>query len=65
MSQYSGDDPYIDPVSGVLKNRLGITDEVSLEAAEADFAAERSRELKSPLTMRLFRVCRRRGLCYK
>jgi cell filamentation protein len=45
MPKYSGNDHYIDPESGVLKTRLGITDEASLEAAEADFAAERSREL--------------------
>jgi cell filamentation protein len=50
MPKYSGDDHYIDPESGVLKNRLGITDEASLESAEADFVAERSRELsETPL----------------
>jgi cell filamentation protein len=50
MPKYSGNDHYIDPESGVLKNRLGITDEASLEAAEADFVAERSRELsQTPL----------------
>ena len=45
MPKYSSNDHYIDPASGVLKNRLGITDEALLETAEADFAAERSREL--------------------
>jgi cell filamentation protein len=50
MPKYCGNDHYIDPESGVLKNRLGITDEASLEAAEADFVAERSRELsQTPL----------------
>ena len=50
MPKYSGNDHYIDPESGVLKNRLGITDQAVLEAAEADFAAERSRELwKTPI----------------
>jgi fido (protein-threonine AMPylation protein) len=50
MPKYAGDDHYIDPESGVLKNRLGITDEALLEAAEADFVAERSRELsQTPL----------------
>lgn len=50
MPKYSGDDHYIDPESGVLRNRLGITDEALLEMAEADFVAERSRELsQSPL----------------
>jgi cell filamentation protein len=50
MLKYSGNDHYIDPESGVLKNRLSITDEALLEAAEADFVAERSRELsETPL----------------
>ncbi len=50
MPKYSGDDPYIDPQSGVFKNRLGITDDALLKATEADFAAERSRELsQAPL----------------
>ena len=50
MSKYSGHDHYIDPASGVLKNRLGITDAAMLEATEADFVAARSRELsQTPL----------------
>ncbi|MGA8027776.1 MAG: Fic family protein [Bryobacteraceae bacterium] len=50
MPKYSGNDHYIDPESGVLKNRLGITDEALLETTEADFVAERSRELfETPL----------------
>jgi cell filamentation protein len=50
MPKYCGNDHYIDPESGVLKNRLGLADEASLEAAEADFVAERSRELsQTPL----------------
>jgi cell filamentation protein len=53
MPKYSGNDHYIDPESGVLKNRLGITDQALLEAAEADFVAERSRELsQTPLAGR-------------
>lgn len=32
-------DPYVDPRSGVLRNRLGITDEDELRAAEADITA--------------------------
>ena len=53
MPRYSGNDHYIDPESGVLKNRLNITDEALLEAIEADFVAERSRELfESPLNGR-------------
>jgi cell filamentation protein len=50
MPKYSGDDHYIDSEYGVLKNRLGISHEALLEAAEADFVAERSRELsQAPL----------------
>jgi cell filamentation protein len=45
MAKYSGDDRYTDPASGVLRNRLGIADAALLEATEADFVAERSREL--------------------
>lgn len=45
MSRSSGYDPYLDPVSGVLKNRFGITDGATLEATEADLVAARSREL--------------------
>ena len=44
MSRYSGSDPYLDS-SGVLKNRLGIGDETTLEQAEADIVAARSFEL--------------------
>jgi cell filamentation protein len=50
MSRYSTDDPYVDPATGVLRNRLGITDEATLEQAEADIVATRSYELsKTPL----------------
>src|ERR1700722_8550752 len=50
MSRYSGDDNYLDPVSGILKNRFGIVDAATLEIAEADLVAARSRELaQSPL----------------
>jgi cell filamentation protein len=45
MSRYSNDDIYLDLASGVLKNRFGITDADILNAAEADLAAARSREL--------------------
>jgi fido (protein-threonine AMPylation protein) len=45
MSRYSGRDHYLDPVTGVLKNRFGITDPLVLEATEADLVAARSREL--------------------
>ena len=50
MPNYSGNDPYIDLESGVLKIRLGITHEALLEATEADFVAEQSREIsQTPL----------------
>jgi fido (protein-threonine AMPylation protein) len=45
MSRYSSHDHYLDPVSGVLKNRLGITDAATLEEAEAALVATRSYEL--------------------
>jgi cell filamentation protein len=34
-------DPYLDLRTGVLRNRLGLTDPVALAAAEADFTAAR------------------------
>ena len=50
MSRYSSHDHYLDPDSGVLKNRLGITDAATLEKAEAALVATRSYELsKTPL----------------
>ncbi|MBV8806369.1 MAG: Fic family protein [Myxococcales bacterium] len=45
MSRYSSHDPYLDPASGVLKNRFGIADEATLEATEASLVAFRSYEL--------------------
>jgi cell filamentation protein len=35
-------DPYLDPQSGVLRNKFGITDQVSLDRAEANVVAVRS-----------------------
>jgi fido (protein-threonine AMPylation protein) len=50
MSRYSVDDPYVDPASGVLKNRLGITGAATLEETEAALVATRSYELsRTPL----------------
>ena len=49
MSRYSGNDPYLDPTTGVLKNRLNIADETSLEQTEADIVAARSYELSRTL----------------
>ena len=50
MSRYSDSDPYLDPATGVLKNRLDIADEATLEQAEADLVATRSYELaQAPL----------------
>ena len=45
MSRYSSHDDSVDPATGVLKNRLGITDEATLETTEAQFVAQRSHEL--------------------
>jgi cell filamentation protein len=50
MSRYSDHDQYVDPVSGVLRNRLGITDAATLEQTEAALVAARSYELsRAPL----------------
>lgn len=50
MSRYSGRDQYLDPVSGVLINRFGITDAATLEHTEAALVATRSYELsQTPL----------------
>lgn len=45
MSRYSEHDPYVDSVSGVLKNRFGIVDGATLASTESDLVAARSREL--------------------
>lgn len=45
MSRCSVDDPYVDPASGLLKNRLDITGAVTLEETEAALVATRSYEL--------------------
>jgi len=37
----AGADPYVNPATGVLRNRLGLTDPEQLEDAEADFSAVR------------------------
>jgi cell filamentation protein len=50
MTKYSGDDQYIDPVTGVLNNRLGITDADLLDQTEAALVGTRSYELaRTPL----------------
>jgi len=50
MSRYSDHDEYLDPASGVLRNRFGIVDAAILEMTEADLVAARSRELvRNPL----------------
>jgi fido (protein-threonine AMPylation protein) len=51
MSKYSGDDHYVDPESGVLKNLFGISREEELGEKEAEHVATRSYELSlSPLS---------------
>lgn len=42
----SGPDPYLDPATGVLRNRLGITDPAELARAEAELTALRLVELR-------------------
>lgn len=50
MSRYSDHDVYLDPVSGVLRNRFGVEDAAELEGLEARIVAARSRELvKGPV----------------
>ena len=50
MAKYSNDDHYVDPETGVLKNRLGITDEATLEESEAAYVAIKSFQLsQTPL----------------
>ncbi|MCE0764941.1 hypothetical protein LWC35_18830 [Pseudonocardia kujensis] len=41
----SPQDPYTDPASGVLRNKLGLTDVAELERAEADLTGFRLIEL--------------------
>ncbi|EIJ6113791.1 Fic family protein [Salmonella enterica] len=45
MAKYEAKDPYTDPETGVLRNRLGIKDEATLERTEATLAYLRSIEL--------------------
>lgn len=45
MSKYEGNDHYLDPATGVLKNKLGIRDEEKLNEAEASLSAWRSFQL--------------------
>jgi len=53
MSRYSDSDPYLDPATGVLRNRLDIADEATLEQTEADIVAVHSYELsRAPLNGR-------------
>jgi fido (protein-threonine AMPylation protein) len=47
MAKYEGQDHYLDPETGVLKNKLGIRDEEKLKRAEASLVAWRSFELLS------------------
>jgi fido (protein-threonine AMPylation protein) len=50
MAKYSNDDHYVDLETGVLKNRLGITDEATLEESEAAYVAIKSFQIsQTPL----------------
>lgn len=44
MARYQGKDPYVDPATGTMKNRLGVWDQNELDRIEAAFAAVRSIE---------------------
>lgn len=46
MSRSGGVDPYLDPVSGVLRNRLGIGDAAELAEVEAALSASRLVDLE-------------------
>jgi cell filamentation protein len=45
MTKYESQDHYLDPETGVLKNKLGIKDEEELKKAEASLVAWRSYQL--------------------
>ena len=50
MQKYAGHDHYLDPATGVLKNKLGVQDPALLEEGEADYATARAYELaQTPL----------------
>jgi cell filamentation protein len=50
MQKYAGNDHYLDPETGVLKNKLGVRSATVLEQREADYAAARAYELaQTPL----------------
>lgn len=50
MQKYAGNDHYLDLKTGILKNKLGIQDQATLQEREADYAAARAYELaKTPL----------------
>jgi cell filamentation protein len=46
VSGASGPDPYLDPASGVLRNRLGITDVEELARVDAALSASRIVDLE-------------------
>ena len=49
MSKYRGNDHYLDPETGVFKNKLGIGDEAELKEAEESLLAWRSFQLAENL----------------
>lgn len=50
MQKYAGNDHYLDPETGVIKNKLGVQDPTILEEREADYATARGYQLaKTPL----------------
>lgn len=55
------EDPYVDPATGVLRNRLGITDADELARGESDLTAVQTAELeRGHLPGRYDLACQRR-----
>lgn len=54
MAKYEGQDHYLDPETGILKNKLGIGDEDELNKAEASLVAWRSFQLSQKLIQGCF-----------
>ena len=51
MAKYFESDPYLDPLTGVLRNQLGCTDQEALDQAEGDFSTLRLAEIANqPIT---------------
>jgi cell filamentation protein len=56
MAKYKGQDHYLDPETGVLQNKFGISEEEELKAAEASLVAWRSYQLVEKPTQGRFNL---------